>query len=641
MLTDIYASNKFLVTDIETNGLLDDVTKFWCSWCYDTALKEWTSYTVNDFDKYVKIIQSKVADGYTLVYHNGVKYDTPAIKKLLGHDLEFNPRDHVLDTLVMARLIYPNIKDIDAGLIKTGKLPTKLFGSHSLKAWGYRLGKLKGTYGEQEDAWDNYSDEMLAYCKQDVAVTVELLGVLLRKHYPIAPIRLEHEIAWVMAKQERNGFVFDMPKAVALYSALATKRQELEDTLVATFGSWEKEKGVKVYKRDIPSRGIRSGVPYKQYETVTFNPSSRDHIAKVLIERGWNPTVYTDSGKVKVDEDTLQSAMDIPETKLILEYLLIQKRISQLAEGEYAWLKCAKKGEDGVYRIHGSVNPCGTVTGRASHAFPNVAQVPSGHSPYGKECRELFTVPKGWLEAGIDACGLELRCLAHFLYPYDRGAYGDVILNGDIHTHNQKLAGLETRDQAKTFIYATLYGAGNEKIGSIVGGNSSDGKRLKDKFSQSLPAYKKLTSAVHKALVLEERYVGSKSLVTWRKRCHPRYPDIDISHCLVGLDDRILYCRSPHSALNLLLQSAGALICKQWVVNWESLMRDNGYNHGEDFRLQAWVHDEIQVACRTKEIAEDCVKIAQEAMRKTQEHFKFNCRLDTEGKIGNNWYDCH
>ena len=196
-----------------------------------------------------------------------------------------------------------------------------------------------------------------------------------------------------------------------------------------------------------------------------------------------------------------------------------------------------------------------------------------------------------WLEAGIDACGLELRCLAHFLYPYDRGDYGNVILNGDIHTHNQKMAGLPTRDQAKTFIYALLYGAGNEKIGSVVGGDSADGKRLKDKFMKGLPAYKKLTSAVHKALVLEERYVGTKSIVTWRRRVHPSVHTLDCTHCLLGLDSRLLYCRSPHSALNLLLQSAGALICKQWVVYWEELMREHGYDHGEDFRLQAWVHN--------------------------------------------------
>lgn len=454
MLVD-YTTKKYLITDIETNGLLDTVSKFWCAWCYDYERKSYIGF--KDIDLYVAYLEDAVDKGYRLVFHNGIKYDIPTLKKLMGRDLKFNPRECVIDTLVLARLIYTQIKDIDIGLIKSGRLPKKLYGSHSLKAWGYRLGILKGTYGEQEEAWSQFSEEMYKYCKQDVAVTLELFSLLFKKQYPVSSIELEHSIAWVMAKQERNGFVFDYDKAVSLYATLSAKRSEIEDKLVKTFGSWEKYIGDKIYKRSNTKRGIVAGVPYPQYETRVFNPSSRDHIAKVLMERGWNPTVFTETGKPKVDEDALQSAMDIPETKLILEYLLVQKRISQLAEGEFAWLKLEKKDGDGIHRIHGSVNPNGTVTGRASHSFPNVAQVPSGHSEYGKECRELFTVPSGWFECGIDACGLELRCLAHFLYPYDKGEYGDIILNGDIHTHNQQMAGLPTRDMAKTFNNIDVY----------------------------------------------------------------------------------------------------------------------------------------------------------------------------------------
>lgn len=450
-----YTTKKYLITDIETNGLLDTVSKFWCAWCYDYERKSFVGF--KNLDLYVAYLECAVDHGYRLVFHNGIKYDIPTLKKLMGRDLKFNPRECVVDTLVLARLVYTQIKDIDIGLMKSGRLPKKLYGSHSLKAWGYRLGVLKGTYGEQEEAWDHFSDEMYEYCKQDVTVTTALFSLLFKKQYPVPSIELEHSIAWVMAKQERNGFVFDYDKAVSLYATLSSKRSEIEDKLVKTFGSWEKYIGDKIYKRDNDKRGIVAGVPYPHYETVVFNPSSREHIAKVLMEREWTPTVFTETGKPKVDEETLQSAMDIPETKLILEYLLIQKRISQLAEGDYAWLKMEKKDGDGIHRIHGSVNPNGTVTGRASHSFPNVAQVPSGHSEYGKECRELFTVPEGWYECGIDACGLELRCLAHFLYPYDKGEYGDIILNGDIHTHNQQMAGLPTRDMAKTFNNIDVY----------------------------------------------------------------------------------------------------------------------------------------------------------------------------------------
>lgn len=633
--------DNFIITDIETNGLLDTATKFWCGWVYDSHKDEYKGYT--DLKEYWNAIDWYGRNDYNIVFHNGIRYDVPCLKKLMDDRFSFEPRDCVIDTLVLARLIYSNIKDTDVGLMRSGKLPKALYGSHSLKAYGYRLGELKGTYGEQEDAWDTFTDDMYTYNKQDVVVTLKLFRKLMAKGYPLKAIQLEHDIAWVMSKQERNGFVFDKDAAVKLYADLSAKRQELYDSLVSEVGSWTVYKGDKVYKRYNAKKGIKAGVPYPQYEEVTFNPNSRAHIAKVLMDRGWDPPEVTPTGAPKVDEDTLKTAMDISLTPKILEYLLINKRIAQLAEGDNAWLKLMKEDEDGYYRIHGSVNPNGAVTGRATHAYPNVAQVPAGRSPYGKECRSLFTVPKGWFQAGIDASGLELRCFAHFLYPYDHGEYVNEILNGDIHTHNQKMAGLPTRDNAKTFIYGFLYGAGDAKIGEIVGGSSADGKRLKEKFFQSVPAIKQLRQDIERTLITSSEWVGGVNKVTWRKRVHPDNDKLSITHSILGLDRRIVYVRSPHSALNTLLQSAGALICKKWVCLVEENMRKAGYKHGwdGDFAMMAWVHDETQIACRTREIAEDCVRIAQESMRQTQEFFKFNCQLDTEGEIGDNWYDCH
>lgn len=192
-------------------------------------------------------------------------------------------------------------------------------------------------------------------------------------------------------------------------------------------------------------------------------------------------------------------------------------------------------------------------------------------------------------------------------------------------------------------IYGLLYGAGDAKVGAIVGGSSADGKRLKERFFKAVPAYKKLCSSVDKALVESSEWIGNTQKVKWRKRVHPDNSNLSLAHSILGLDRRIVYVRSPHSALNTILQSAGALICKKWVCLVEENMRKAGYKHGwdGDFAMMAWLHDEVQVACRTKEIAEDCVRIAQESMRQTQEFFKFNCQLDTEGKIGDNWYSCH
>lgn len=581
---------KFVITDIETDGLLDTATKFWCGWIYNSETDEYKGYT--DINDYWNAINWFGCNNYNIVFHNGIRFDAPCLKKLMGSRFLFDPRDCVIDTLVLARLIYANIKDTDIGLMKSGRLPKKLYGSHSLKAYGYRMGELKGTYGEQEDAWDKFTPEMYEYNKQDVVVTLKLFKKLMAKGYPLKAIQLEHDIAWVMAKQERNGFVFDKDAAVKLYADLSAKRQEIYDDLVSEVGSWTVYKGDKVYKRDNAKKGIKAGVPYPQYEEVTFNPNSRAHIAKVLMERGWIPEEMTPTGAPKVDEDTLKSAMGIPMTKKILDFLLINKRIAQLAEGDNAWLKMMKEDEDGYYRIHGSVNPNGAVTGRATHSYPNVAQVPAGRSPYGKECRSLFTVPEGWYQAGIDASGLELRCFGSFLFPYDKGAYIKEILEGDIHTHNQKMAGLPTRDQAKTMIYCMLYGGGDGKLGEVINGTAKDGKALKERFFKSVPAYKKLCSSIEKALVESSEWIGSVNKVKWRKRVHPDNHNLDITHHILGLDRRLVYVRSPHSALNTILQSAGALICKKWVCLVEENMRKAGYKHGwdGDFAMMAWVH---------------------------------------------------
>lgn len=477
-----------LFFDIETDGLLDTVTQAHCLVIID-EYDNVTKYRPSEVHQGAKRLLEAIREGDFICGHNIINFDIPALTKLYSDTftVPYKLQKNVVDTLVLSRLIYGNIKDSDSGLLRIGKLPGKLYGSHSLKAWGYRLGELKGSYAEETtDAWAQYSEEMLTYCVQDVVVTKKLYEKLMSKNYPQEPITLEHQAQWLMAKQERNGFPFYVFAA-----------QELEVEL--------------------------------------------------------------------------------------------RSRSSTL---------------DAILR----------------------QQVPSIGSPYGKECRSLFTVPEGWYQAGVDASGLELRCLAHFMYPYDNGAYAHEILNGDIHTANQLAAGLPERNQAKTFIYAFLYGAGDAKIGKIVHGDAKDGKRLKREFLSKTPAIADLKAAITNALVAEE-FRGR--VTRWKRRY------------LKGLDGRPLHVRSIHSALNLLLQSAGALICKKWIILLEENLIAQGLDHGKDFQYMAWVHDEVQVACRTKEIAETVVKVAQDSMRQAQDFFGFRVQLDTEGKIGKNWCDCH
>lgn len=598
---------KFIF-DLETNGLLDTVSKIHCLVMKDIDTGEVKSFTQHD-----EPTDYNVADGLKLlqqadliVGHNVIKYDIPVIQKLYPW-FSIDP-SKVQDTLVLTRLIHTNVKDTDVKLMAIGKLPKNLYGSHSLAAWGHRLGNYKGDY---DGGWESFSSEMLEYCIQDVHVTDHLYRSLQSDNYPEMAIELEHQIAWLMGKQERNGFHFDERKGAELYATLSKRRGELDRELRETFGSWTVQLPDFIPKRDNKTLGYKAGVPVKKQKEVLFNPSSRDHIANRLTTLyGWQPKEFTEGGKPKVDE-VVMSNLHYPPCKLLTEYLLVQKRISQLAEGDQAWLKLVKKG-----KIHGSVNTNGAVTGRATHAYPNISQVPSSSSPYGHDCRELFGVPPGWTLVGADASGLELRCLAHFMARYDNGNYGNVLLNGDIHTENQKAAGLDSRAQAKTFIYGFLYGAGDGKIGSIVGGTAGHGKRLKEKFLRSLPALGRLTDAVREA----------------SKRGY-----------LSGLDGRKLHIRSSHAALNTLLQSAGALICKKWLVILESELQASGLVHGweGDYAFCAWSHDEVQIACRTKDIADTVAKMATDCVSKAGDYFNFRCPLAGEAKIGGNWSETH
>lgn len=618
-------TDKIAVWDIETDGLLDAVTMIHCLVIRVKGVEKPLKYHYDlslDADGGILAgllqLETLANDGYMIGGHNTINYDHAVIEKLYPGRFTFN-KAQCFDTLVMARLIESNIKDTDLVLMKQGKLPGALYGRHSLEAWGVRLGILKGDFGkkkpeeEGESVWTTFNKEMLDYCVRDVDVTAQLLLYCLKKNYSQQAIDLEHNIQWVMAQMQRNGFCFNETAAVELLVELTAHRDRLETALKATFAPWVVHLPDFIPARDNKTLGYLKGVAVKREKLVMFNPRSRDHIADRLTTLyGWVPQETTEGGKPKVDEDVMKD-LSYPEAPLLCEYLMVSKRLGQLSEGDAAWLKLVNK--EG--RIHGSINPNGAVTGRATHSRPNISQVPNSEAPYGPACRDLFTVPKGWTLVGADASGLELRCLAHYMAKWDSGAYATELLTGDIHTVNQKAAGLPTRSNAKTFIYGYLYGAGDEKIGKIIGKGAKEGKALKASFLKGLPALKYLRDAV-----------AEKAKTV---------------HCLRGLDGRSVHIRSPHAALNTLLQSAGALVCKQWVVLVEQTLQDMGLKHGwnGDYALCAWSHDEIQIACRTKDIADLVAKVAVEQVTVSGEIFNFRCQLNGESKQGTTWKQTH
>ena len=527
-------------------------------------------------------------DADVITAHNGIGFDFPILNKLWGTKIGLK---QAYDTLVVSRLLEPTREE-----------------GHSLDAWGKELGQEKIDYaavwswliGRREEyrgeCFDNPHVQLLEhYCIRDVSVLcrtyLHLQQAMSDKGFSEDSINLEHQVASIIAKQEKNGFKLDVVHATCLLSDLKLKMGVIYDKMQELYPPYEveriSEKTGKVLKPEV----------------VTFNPASRQQIADKLIGLGWKPTKKTEKGSVIVDESTLQG-LKYPIAGMLAEYMMLQKRIAQIE----SWLEVV--GNDG--RVHGRVITNGAVTGRMTHMKPNMAQIPNSGSPYGPECRQCWTVEEGNVLVGCDASGLELRMLAH--YRKDDN-YVKTVTEGsskdgtDVHTVNQKAASLQTRDQAKTFIYAFLYGAGPAKIGSIVGGSAKDGQRLIDAFLEGTPALKRLRNKV--SLYASKGYVP-------------------------GLDGRKIWVRSEHAALNSLLQGAGAIVMKKALVILNDTIRKNQW----DAKFVANVHDEFQIECR-EDIAELVGKAGRQAIIDAGLAYNLRCPLDGEYKVGRNWRETH
>ena len=587
-----------LVVDVETNGFLDKVDfKIHCIVFKDIDTDEQYSYNPDNINESLKLLNKATL----LIGHNIQGFDLQAIKQHFNYDYT----GKLFDTLLISRLIYTNRLEED---YKFKELPAKLYGKFSLEAWGYRLGLRKGDYQEHND-FETYNNDMLEYCKRDVDVTALLYKKILAEDYSQKAIDLEHNFAYWIRQQEPHGDCFDETTSQSLYSILTKRRLQLEQELAVVFPAWEKVTGYKRYKRDNKKRGIKAGVPVKQVKTEVFNANSRDHIADRLIKvLGWKPKQFTNTGKPVVNEQVLKD-LPYPEAKQISEFLMIQKRLGQLSDGDNAYIKLNKRG-----KIYGQVNTMGTYTGRCSHFNPNLAQCVSSDSPYGKEFRSLFISPANMVMCGIDFSGLELRVLSHFMALFDDGDFSKRLLEDDIHTANQKAVGLSSRSEAKRFIYAYIYGCGNKKLGEILSVTEEEARQVRLKFEKTLPALKTLVDAVRRKYKL-------------------------VGH-IKGLDGRKLIPKAEYSALNTLIQGAGALIVKQGTIILNNKLTENNFKWGEDYAMVLHVHDEMQFYVK-KERLEEFKSIAKTIFMETKDFFNFRCQLDGEIKVGQNWSDTH
>lgn len=585
------------IWDCESDGFLETLTKIHCLALMnaDNPSETWV-FGPNEIKAGMKML----SEATEIIGHNIICHDIPALIKVYPNFSLDGVK--ITDTLVLSRLIKADLRNEDYERnMPIEDFPRKHHGSHSLKAWGYRTGYLKGDFGEQTD-WSEWTQGMQDYCENDVVVNYAVWQELTSVEFSERAIRFEHDMAEICHRIGNAGWHFDVDKAGELYAQLAGEKATLEAELKELFPPWTQEE-MFIPKRSNKRLGYVEGEPFIKSKTIHFNPNSRKHIQRCLIEKyDWKPKAFTMGGDARIDEGVL-SKLPYPEAQKLARSFLLQKRIGMLAEGNNAWLRLV----DGRTLRH-VINPNGAVTGRCTHFNFNAAQVPSVRAPYGVECRSLFGVPEGYSLVGSDLAGIELRCLANVLQ--DKGKYADIILNGDIHLANQESMQLATRDMAKTAIYCLIYGGGDARLGEVVGKGAKEGREIRANFMKAHPAFADLTRQL-------------KHVVNHRR-----------GH-LIGLDGRKLHVRG-HAHLNVLLQSAAALVAKMWIKLIDQEIRKQGL----DAKIISFVHDEAQIQVQ-KGYEKHVGDITGLMARKAGEHFGFKIPIESEYKIGQNWAETH
>ena len=608
-MKDDSGTKKWYVFDLETNGLYDEVTTIHCLVLHDLNRDQTFTYGPDSIAAGLE----HLATADVLIGHNILFYDIPVIRKLYPFYTFAAAR--IIDTLITTRLIWPKEKLYDMDTEQYTQVPPKLRGSASLKAWGYRLSDYKISFKDFKE----YSEEMLAYCIQDVNVTTQLFKHTQKQTCSEAALKLEHDFALAIEKQIRSGFPFDVDACLDLVDDLRTKQATLEADLKELFPP-KKIETVFIPKVNNAGRGYVKGQPFTKVVHEEFNPGSRQQIVdRLRTKYGWVPEKSTEKGNPSIDDDVL-SALPYPEAKPLAEYMLIKKRLGQIADGNNAWLKLVN---DETGCMHGDVVTNGCITGRCAHRNPNMGQVPAGYSEYGKECRSLFHAPDGWTLIGVDAKALELRCLAGYLAYWDGGEYARVVTDEsiDIHVFNQEMFGVATRDISKRLLYGIAYGCGALKAGTIIDPNEKNelvlrklGSTAINSFMKGIPALKELKDRIAHNIAKREY--------------------------LIGLDGRPLFCRSDFKGLNVLLQSSGALIMKQVVIELHNKMYDLGYVYGHDWQQHGFIHDEIEVSCPPA-MVDTLTSVALEAFPAAQQFFGFQCLIEGDAHVGYSWDQTH
>lgn len=621
--------------DLEADGLLGTVTKCHCGVFKNKDTKEIIKFRPHQMVEMMAYLDTVDV----LVMHNGVGYDFPLLKKLFNYTY----KGKKVDTLLMSRLLSPKRQ-------LPYNCPNRDVGPHSIEAWGWRVGRGKPEHND----WEHFSEAMLHRCTEDVEI-LELVYYALLKEAEGGKWRnaflLTFELFENLQQQEAYGWLVDrnhmencvkqlsrwillIDRAVEKYLPTVL---EIDETKKAGVYHYTKKPFLKSGKYSQATSDWISNSRYDEldrpvggcFSRVSFrktNLNSNQETKAFLLEAGWEPKEWNtnDDGErtsPKLSKDDPFEGINGKMGKLVAKRVQCRQRKS-IIEGLIESIR-----PDG--RIASSVANLAE-TGRATHR--GIVNIPGAKSFYGKQMRMTFVAAAGRMLVGTDSDSCQLRMLAARM---GDKAYMEAIITGkkengtDLHSVNMRAAGLGNRDDAKTFFYGILFGAGDAKTGRIVKGTAAQGKALKEEFFAGLPALRKLIDTL-----TEE----------WRKNAKRRYNSVFgrweyYNGWVTGLDGRPVYVASEHAILVYVLQSDEAIMMtKAYNLCCERLRAK--YKYGEDYGIVCWYHDEFTVECK-EEIAEDVKKISEQCIVDAALFYNIGCPHIGDGKIGRNWYAIH
>ena len=561
----------------------------WCIVAYDIDNDTWYEETAEPWN-FARILET-LENAHELIGHNIIQFDLPVLRRVF----DFVPRGRVTDSLVVSRCLYPDRP-----------------GGHSLAAWGERLGYEKGEF----TGFDSLSVEMLEYCRRDVEVNARLYRRLLAEqkgHDWGRSLELEHRIADIIAEQERRGFYFYKEQAQELVDEWSSRISSIDSSVLGeleynivphrTVSKPFKINGepTAASKRAAEESGLPCSVVNGPWTSVYYTKpdlNSKKQQKELLLSKGWVPETTTPSGQPKLDESILKVGT-LGES--LHERNVLSHRVSQV-QGLIDLT-------DNESRIHGGANPCGTNTGRMRHS--RIVNIPRATSPFGEEIRSLFGVPSGKYLVGYDASSLELRMLAHYIGdPSYNAKVCSTNKEDDAHTLAASAGGTDDRNVGKTINYALIYGAGDYKLGSIIGGTKRDGAVLRQRLYTEIPGLADLVARVERAA---------------RKGY------------LIGLDGRKLWIRQAHQALNTLIQGGGAVFMKTVT---EALDRATKMDRVQESFKVCDMHDEAQWEC-TADYLMFFEKYVHDAFGEATIKLELTCPQQAEVIVGQNWAETH